>query len=271
MDKELFDKMDCFFENISRCTKPVVAFSGGIDSTLLAIAANKIFPDLPCIILVSPFLSQDELSDARQIARENALNLVEIETDELSLEEINRNDNERCYHCKKYRFSIIANWAEKHSCDIIWEGSNVDDLSDYRPGMRALSEMAGISSPLLESGFTKNDIRKLANEWRIRIWDKPSASCLATRMDYGSKLDSDILQKTEKAETIVRRFIDPKSNLRVRIHSDIVRIETDSSNFAALSSPVAAKTLAGNIKQLGFSFVTLDLCGFKSGNMNRNI
>ena len=271
MDKKLFEKMDCFFEAISKYSSPAIAFSGGIDSTLLAVAANKIFPGVPCIILVSPLLSQTELSDARQIAREHALNLVEINSDELSQADIIKNDPERCFYCKKYRFGIISDWAEEHGHDIIFEGSNVDDLSDYRPGMKALQQAPKVCSPLLKSGFRKSDIRALANEWRINIWDKPSASCLATRVDYDVELSVEILTKIEQAESIIKKHLPKNANLRVRTHAEIARIETDTDNFALLVEPDICKDIVDNIKQLGFSFVTLDLYGFKSGNMNRNI
>ena len=271
MDKELFEKMDCFFDTISKYNAPAVAFSGGIDSTLLAVAANKLFPGLPCIILVSALLSQEELTDARKIAREHALNLVEIESDELLQEDIAINSPERCFYCKKYRFELICAWIEKHGHDIIFEGSNLDDLSDYRPGMKALSQAPKVCSPLLESGFKKGDVRALANEWRIRIWNKPSASCLATRVDYGNRLSPEILAKIDAAENIIRKHIPANSNLRVRLHSDIARIETDTDNFAIIMQPHIYTGIAKAIRQLGLSFVTLDLCGFKSGNMNRNI
>lgn len=176
------------------------------------------------------------------------------------------NTPERCYHCKKIRFGALTEWAKDNGFRWVADGSNQDDLTDYRPGMRALKENSMIRSPLLEACLTKRDIRLLSKEWGLPTWNKPSAACLASRLEYGLPITVDTLRQIEAAENVVKQYC--KGQVRVRYHGTIARIEVDSAYIAALVRPEVSEVVCQQLHKLGFSYITVDLVGYRTGSMN---
>lgn len=271
-EKQFFEKLDTFFDILSQCENCVIAYSGGVDSTLLAKAAQKIMLEkVACVLLVSPLLTEDELNAARKTIKDIGLPLFELKSEETGVPEFVQNDADRCYYCKKYRMGVIGKWAKEHGYVHILEGSNIDDLFDYRPGMKALKEFKNVRSPLLESGLNKLEIRDLAKQWGVPVWDKPSLPCLATRLKYGTPITLQELDRLQHAEKIIASYCPANCNIRVRVYENLARIEVDRQYLPLLTKEGDAEKINKQLKELGFSFVTVDLAGFKSGSMNEEI
>lgn len=244
-----------------------VAFSGGVDSALLCALAQESLGDRAvALTLRSPLLPQQELDDARRVAARIGIRHAVVDMDDLADADFLRNDAQRCYYCKRARLRRLAAWAEEHAIQVVLEGSNTDDLSDYRPGMRALSESGTAQSPFLQCGIGKADIRILAKQRALPVWDKPSAACLASRIAYGLPITAERLRQVEEAERILRAQC--RGQLRVRHHGDLARIEVEPSQAARLAQPETAARIASALQALGFAFVTLDLGGYRTGSAN---
>lgn len=247
--------------------KVVVAFSGGSDSALLAAAAEKqLHENAVAITAYSASLAMSEQHDAVKIASSIGIRHILLPSDELAAEGFRANGPDRCYHCKKLRFGILSNWAEANQFAWIIEGSNVNDVGDYRPGMKALSDMPNVRSPLMEAGFSKAEIRTLSREWNLPTWNKPSAACLASRISYGQSIHAGNLAQVEQAEEIVRKFA--AGQVRVRHHGDVARIEVEPEQIPLMIQPQTAAFVANELKKLGFSFIALDLSGYRMGSLN---
>ncbi len=246
----------------------LVAYSGGVDSTLLAKLAWDMLggEKLEAIIVTSPTLPARELQEARNIAAQSGINLVEMTSDEIDLPEYYVNSDQRCYVCKDHRYRMLRKYAEENGFQTILDGSNVDDLSDFRPGHRAVKEQ-GVRSPLQEAGLRKTEIRSLAKEMNLPNWDKPSSACLASRIPYGTIITSDALERIEKAENILIKL--GFQQLRVRHHGDIARIEIPPEEFDKLLSD--REMINQKLKELGYSYITLDIRGFRSGSLNEGL
>lgn len=241
----------------------VVAFSGGVDSTFLAAAAREVGSNFTAVTVKTPFVPKKEIEEVEKLADKFSLKHREIELKLDDLGEAAANPPERCYYCKKKIFGEIKKFAGGR---VIVEGSNADDTGDYRPGMKALSELK-IRSPLLESDLSKKEIRELSYRMDLPTWDKPSLSCLATRITYGQKISEEKLRKVEKAEKFLRQR--GFKQFRVRDHDNLARIEVgaeEREKFMDIDLINAADTY---FKELGFDYVTFDLAGYKSGSMNR--
>jgi uncharacterized protein len=266
---EVFVKLDKFLTLLADLDSAAVAFSGGVDSSFLALAAHKVLPGkAAAVTAVSPTLPAAERNNAKAVAAEIGIKYEEIYSDETRRPEFTANDARRCYYCKKYRLGDICRWAKENDYFWVLEGSNADDVLDYRPGLQATEEYSEVKSPLKDSGLTKADIRHLAREWGLSVWDKPSSPCLASRIKYGLPVTPERLRQVEEAEKIVAAYCAVRSNIRVRCHDDLARIEVDGENFLTLAEPRTAALISRKIKELGFSFVALDLAGFKSGSLN---
>jgi uncharacterized protein len=249
--------------------KAAVAFSGGADSTLLAAAAVQALGNNAVAVTAdSPTLPAWELEDAKRFAARLGIRHVVLPVSELDCPGFVRNDGERCYHCKKYRFELLCRWAEEQGIFWVIEGSNTDDLQDYRPGMRAVAELERVRSPLLEAGFSKAAIRELSREWGLPSWEKPAAACLASRIAYGTPITGENLRQVEQADDIVRSFCPPNAQIRVRHHGAIARIEAEPEVLFLLAEPARAAGIAASLAALGFDWVTLDLAGYRMGSMN---
>jgi uncharacterized protein len=247
-----------------------VGFSGGVDSTFLAAAAQReLGAKAVAVTCESGTLPATEKDAAVEIALAIGIRHIFVKQNELESDEFVRNDALRCYYCKKGRFEALVDWAAERGYSWVLDGSNADDVDDYRPGMRAVDELAKVRSPLLESGLTKLDIREISRQWGLATWDKPSAACLSSRVAYGQPISLAKLQQIEQAELVVKQYC--QDQVRVRHHGDLARIEVDLSELARLANPQVAATIAGKLRELGFLFVTVDLAGYQTGSLNRQL
>lgn len=248
----------------------VVAFSGGADSGLIlkiaCEAAERTGRTVYGIFLHTMLHPAGEAESARKIADEVGAVFKILEIDELQEADIEYNPQDRCYRCKKYLFQSILKEAGKLCADVVMEGTNQDDLKAYRPGIRAVRELR-IVSPLAAAELSKDEVRRLAAEYGLSISNKPASPCLATRFPYGTKLSDDAMRRVEQGEKILKE--QGFYNVRLRVHGEIARIEVDSSDLQALVE--RRKEIISGLKKLGYTYVTLDLEGFRSGSMDVNI
>ena len=244
-----------------------LAFSGGVDSSLLlkmaADRAAKKGTKVWAVTFNSRLHPSCDLENARKVAGELGGIHVILEIDELKMEEIRSNPVNRCYLCKRNLFRTLMAFAKEKGVEVLAEGTNEDDLHVYRPGIQAVREL-GIRSPLAEAGLTKEEVRRLAATCGISAASRPSTPCMATRLPYGARLDYEILKKIEAGEEILRRMIG--GNVRLRLHGQVVRIETDPERFSLALEK--REEVVRQLKELGFVYITLDLEGFRSGSMD---
>jgi len=244
----------------------LVAYSGGVDSAYLAWAAHQALGEnMLAIIADSPSLSRTQLADAVAFAKEQSIPLEVVATAELDRPEYVRNDAQRCFFCKDELFTLMEELRAARGFDAIAYGVNLDDQGDFRPGQKA-ALAHHIVAPLLDCGLTKNDIRSLARNAGLRIWDKPASACLSSRIEYGRPVTREALAVVEKGEDALREL--GFRQFRVRHHGDIVRIEIAREELHRALDPTMAAEFTRTFKELGFKFVTLDLEGFRSGSMN---
>jgi uncharacterized protein len=244
----------------------LVAYSGGVDSAYLAWAAHQALPEnMLAIIADSPSLARTQLADAIALAKEQAIPLEVIATSELDRPEYVRNDAHRCFFCKDELFTLMEELRAARGFQAIAYGVNLDDQGDFRPGQKAASAHH-IVAPLLDAGLAKDEIRTLARDAGLRIWDKPASACLSSRIEYGRPVTREALDVVEKGEDALRAL--GFRQLRVRHHGEIVRIEIAREELNRALDPAMAAEFARIFKGLGFKFVTLDLEGFRSGSMN---
>ena len=244
----------------------LVAYSGGVDSAYLAWAAHRVLgTDLLAVIADSPSLARTHLSDAIAFAKEQNIPMEVISTSELDRPEYARNDGQRCFQCKDELFAVMQKLRETRGFDTIAYGVNCDDQGDFRPGQHA-AKQHHVAAPLLKAGLTKQEIRELARQAGLRIWDKPASACLSSRIEYGRPVTREALDVVERGEDAIRAL--GFRQFRVRHHGDIVRIEIDREELERALNPAMAAQFSAIFKALGFKFVTLDLEGFRSGSMN---
>jgi len=259
-------KLDDLHSLIAGFDGVVVAFSGGIDSALVAaISARALGDRALAVTAVSPSLAPGELDDARRVASEVGIRHRAVETHEAEKEEYLANGTDRCYHCKTELYSVLQGIARAESLPVIASGTNVDDLGDYRPGLQAAWE-ARVHHPLVEAGFSKADVREAATLLDISVADKPSSACLSSRIAFGVRISVDELTRVGRAERVLKDL--GLRQVRVRVHGDIARVEVEASEVPRLMEPIAREAVTRQLKSLGFTFVTLDLEGFRSGSMN---
>lgn len=264
------EKKQCLYEYLRSLGRVAVAFSGGVDSTLLAYAAqDALGENAIAVTAVSPTLTAEEREDAARLARQIGIRHRFAESGEMADCDFVRNDKDRCYYCKRVRMGEITAWARQNGYDYVAEGSNVDDAKDYRPGARALAELEGIVSPLKEAGMTKADIRALSKELGLATWNKQSAACLASRLAYGLPITAERLGAVEEAERIVREYAD--GQVRVRHHGEVARIEVEEDAIAELMKPSVREAVSSRLRAIGFRYVTLDLTGYRMGSLNESL
>ena len=244
--------------------KVVLAFSGGVDSTFLLAVLRK-DPDrkLIAVTALSPTHPLQEKEEARKLARQFAAEHREITGEEIHLEAFRSNAPDRCYHCKKHLFSKIDEIRRQEGHEVVLDGSNTDDLADFRPGLRALEEL-GVRSPLQEAGLSKSDIRTLSRDMGLRTWNKPSLACLASRIPYGTEITEEALLRIDRCEAFLQGKV--QGSVRVRIHGNLARIEVAPAAVPALVTH--GEAIVGFFKQQGFTYVTVDLEGYRTGSMN---
>jgi pyridinium-3,5-biscarboxylic acid mononucleotide sulfurtransferase len=253
-------------EILSGLGRVLIAYSGGVDSAFLSYAAHRVLGDgMLALIADSPSLARAHLRDAVAFAQEQGIPLQVVQTSEMDRPEYVRNDTSRCFHCKDELFQVMEGFAEQHGFDAIAYGVNVDDQGDFRPG-QAAARKHNVAAPLLDAGLTKAEIRELAHEAGLRIWDKPASACLSSRIEYGRAVTPEALSAIEQGEDALRAL--GFRQFRVRHHGEIVRLEIDRDELPrALTMPMMLE-FTRLFKALGFTFVTLDTEGFRSGSMN---
>lgn len=243
------------------------AFSGGVDSALLLTVLSEIYARKPfpllAVVFATAFHTAGETASAMKQAEELGVPAELVERDVLSDPVLRENPKDRCYHCKRALFSEMRRIAESRGIRTLVDGTNADDTKVYRPGRKALEEL-GVLSPLAVCGFTKDEIRAAARELLIPVADKPSMPCLATRFPYGTVMTDDALRRVERGEAVLREF--GLNVVRLRVHGDVARIETDPDGFDLAASK--RFEIAFALRQEGFPYVTLDLEGFRSGSMD---
>ena len=263
---DLSSKNELLLAGLKRQGRLLVAYSGGVDSAYLAWAAHQALGDkMLAIIADSPSLARMQLEDAVAFAHEQMIPLEVIATSELDRPEYIRNDRERCFFCKDELFTLLGELRQARGYDAIAYGVNVNDQGDFRPGQKAAAEH-NVATPFLDAGLTKNEIRELARQAGLRIWDKPASACLSSRVEYGRPVTRETLAAVEKGEDALHAL--GFRQVRVRHHGEIVRIEIAREELARALDPAMAAEFIGIFKRLGFKFVTLDLEGFRSGSMN---
>ena len=248
-----------------------LAFSGGVDSTLLLYALRRMQQqhDFPLVAYYfrTPLHTEEETQAAIRTAREAGAELVEMHFDPLQLPVLRFNPQDRCYHCKGHLFSHMKKEALARGLNTVMDGTNADDHKQYRPGLRALREL-GVISPLAAAGLTKAEVRTIAAEWGLACSAKPSAPCLATRFDYGAELTAEAVRRVEAGEALLHRLY-PNQPVRLRVHGELARLELPPPLMQ--QALAAAPELVRELRALGFHHITLDLQGFRSGSMDEFI
>jgi uncharacterized protein len=244
----------------------LVAYSGGVDSTYLAlIATQELGEKSLCVTGISPSVAETQREQAEKIARDFKFNFLTIQTEELENPDYNSNPTNRCYFCKTELYGKLAPFAESRGIEFVLDGANTDDTVDYRPGRAAATEK-GVRSPLIEVGLSKDEIRELSKRQNLPTWDAPASPCLSSRIAYGLPVTIERLSRVERGEDFMRRL--GFREFRVRIHDELVRLEISPDEMARALQPDLTGKMAEKFRNLGFRYVTIDLHGFRSGAMN---
>ncbi len=246
-----------------------IAFSGGVDSSFLLAIAKRVVPEkLIAITVASQFVPEKEIKDAKRIAKALGVEHICVDVDILEYPDVLSNPENRCYHCKKHIFGLIKDIAGKHGIYTLLHAVNLDDLGDYRPGLEAAAEL-GFLSPLVDKEFTKKDIRMLSKKLGLETWDKPSQSCLATRIPYDVEIDGNTLQMIEASEIILHDL--GYEQVRVRCHGKSARIEVEAHKISSLFEESTRSEISRRFTEIGFRHISIDIDGYRSGNMNQGI
>ena len=266
--KEHSEKYQKLLDFIAEKGKAAVAFSGGVDSSFLSYAANEALGEnAVAVTIVSPMLSKAELNDAKKVARKIGIEHILVKENVID-EKVAENPKDRCYFCKKLEFGAIIAAAKERGIDTVFDGTNMDDKRDYRPGLKALSEL-GVLSPFCEVGLTKMEIRELSRLAGIPVWDKPAFACLASRVPYGEKITEEILLKIERGEEVLRAY--GFEQFRLRAHGDVARVEVAKNERGKFFNEQVLDEISQKIKASGFTFVAMEMEGYKMGNLNNDI
>ncbi|AUM89855.1 ATP-dependent sacrificial sulfur transferase LarE [Clostridium botulinum] len=261
------DKYNNLINYLKDLKSVAVAFSGGVDSTLLLKAAKEALGDNAIsITIVSPYIPKWEIREARELVDKIGIKSYFVEVP--MLEEIRSNPEDRCYICKKSVFNKIKDLAREKGIKYIVDGTNADDTKDYRPGMRALKEL-DVKSPLLDNSINKEEIRLLSKELQLDTWDKPAYACLLSRIPYNQKMKEKDLDRIEKAEVYMMKL--GFRAVRVRSHGNLARIEVPQKERVKLFNEDILDKISKELKELGFKYVTVDIEGYKMGSLNAEI
>lgn len=260
------DKLSLLKENLAGMTSLALAYSGGVDSTFLMVVAHEVLSsNFLAIIAASPTLPQREQEEAIKMAESMKVPYLLIKVEPFEIAGYADNEPDRCYLCKSQLFNRIREIACEQGIERVADGSNLDDLGDYRPGLIALQALK-VSSPLMEAGLTKADIRELSREMGLATWDKPAAACLASRFPYGQRIDREKLSRVEQAEDLLHDL--GFRQVRVRVHNDLARIEVATAERTKVINEALMDQISKSFKDLGFRYVALDLEGYRTGSLN---
>ena len=261
LEDKFFQQLVSWFHDKNQ--KAIVALSGGVDSAVVAMAAKKAL-DKNALAVTADYntLSADELKSAKKIAKEINIEHKIIRYNELDNTEFVKNDQLRCYHCRTELATYLSDEARQMDVNLIVDGTNADDLSDYRPGIKALREN-GIKSPLVELGINKQDVRNIAKSNKLSVYDKPSNSCLASRIPHGMPVTLEKLKRIETAELLIKSIFKVKQ-VRVRDHQDVARIEVGKEEIKDMFDLEKISIIDSKLKDLGFKHIALDLSGYKN-------
>jgi len=265
----LQEKMEILKSRLAEMRSVVVAFSGGVDSTFLLKVAHQVLGgNVIAVTAKSNTYPEREFKEAGDFIKSLGIRQVVITSNEMEIDGFSGNPPNRCYFCKKELFSRIVEAASQNNIKYVLDGSNVDDLEDYRPGKQALDEL-GILSPLREAGMAKEDIRILSRELMLPTWDKPAFACLASRFPYGHKITGEKLEMVDKAEQylIEQGF----RQVRVRHHGDVARIEVLQNERRSFFDVDLMDRVYSRLKEIGFVYVALDMKGYRTGSMNETL
>lgn len=264
----MLDQLEKYLQNLAP-DGIALAFSGGVDSTLLLAVLAKLhqaqqFP-LTILTMHTVLQSAQEIAEAKELAAKFGLRHEVFSFTPFSVDEVCNNRIDRCYHCKKAIFSKFTDYAAKHHLKYLIDGTNADDLDVYRPGRKALKEL-GVISPLAELGISKKQIRQISAELGLPTASKPSVPCMATRFAYNTHLDDQAIQRATDGETLIRRMFPQIKDIRLRIHGSLVRLEVSKEQISSVCDK--AQDIVDGFKKLGFDYITLDLEGFRSGSFD---
>ena len=269
LSEGLQTKLEDLKKNIAGLGSLAVGFSGGVDSSFLLAVAHEVLGDrLIAVTGADASVPEREINEAKLFCEERGIRQIICKLNPLLEESYRHNSPDRCYYCKRGIFTEIARVAKENGIEYTAEGSNVDDMGDYRPGLRAVEELS-VKSPLREAGLTKSEIRQLSKAMGLPTWSKPAYACLASRFVYGEEITEEKLHMIDKAE----QFLIEKGFLeeRVRMHGNVARIEVPPADIPRLAADGIREEVCDKLKEIGFMFVTLDMKGYSMGSMNATI
>lgn len=271
------DELNCKLEKLKQFIAEkgkdgvVIAFSGGVDSSTLAAVTHEVLCDKAvAVIAQSLTYTSEELKDAKKIAKDIGIKLHMVQTNELENPDFNKNPENRCYYCKKELLQTLIGYAHKLGFNAVFEGTNFSDLSDHRPGFKAVQEAQNVYSPWMANKFSKDEIRQIAKQMGLSVHGKPALACLASRIPFNQKITAEKLIRIDRAEQAVRTITGIKQ-VRVRDHNGLARIEVAKWERVLLCNVEVLDRVAAELKALGFVYVTFDLEGYRSGSMLKTL